>query len=453
MKRVKAVILAAGLGTRLRPLTDDMPKCLVPVGPGDAARPLLDYWLDLLGDAGVREALINTHAFRDPVRRYCDSRSSDGCRHLHEAYEPTLLGSAGTLAANATFADDASCVIIIYADNLSDADLSSLLAFHTSHEDPVTMMLFRAGAPSQCGIAELDDDRRIVSFVEKPREPASNLANAGVYVLDADAYREIARMNAFDLGHDVLPRFVGRMRGWEWTGYHRDIGTLDAYEQAQRDVPTLLAARGANAQGRRRAVFLDRDGTIIEHVHYLADPALVRILPGAPEALKRLRAAGYRTIVVSNQSVVGRGIASADQMVTVNRRMCDLLAKDGVVLDAIYTCTDVPASASRTDVERFDRKPGPGMLVRAAREHHLDLPRSWMVGDMISDVLAGHNAGCCGSILVETGQDDGAEHDLPAVSFDRSRDLAQAAQLILTRSKNRQKCPGTTAVAPRENAV
>ena len=160
--------------------------------------------------------------------------NAEGRLHLVESYEPTLLGSAGTIAANADLADGADEVVIIYADNLSDIDLRPLLAFHRQHGDPLTMVLFRAPNPRACGIAELDDEGRIVSFVEKPSEPKSDLANAGLYVLSTAAYREIAAMKAFDLGFDVLPRFVGRMRGWVWGGYHLDIGTHAALERARQ---------------------------------------------------------------------------------------------------------------------------------------------------------------------------------------------------------------------------
>ena len=102
------------------------------------------------------------------------------------------------------------------------------------------MVLFRAPNPSACGIAELDKEGRIISFVEKPKTPASNLANAGLYVIDAAAYREIAEMKAFDLGFEVLPRFVGRMRGWIWGGYYLDIGTHESLERAERDARDLF---------------------------------------------------------------------------------------------------------------------------------------------------------------------------------------------------------------------
>src|SRR5258708_12597294 len=154
-----------------------------------------------------------------------------------------------------------------------------MLAFHRSHGDPFTMLLFRAPDPRACGIAELDDAGRVVSFVEKPREPRSNLANAGVYVVSADAYREIAALKAFDLGFEVLPRFVGRMRGWAWEGYHLDIGTPEALEKARRDAPGLLARPRPVRAGERLAVFLARDGALIEPAPYLPPPPPPLTLP------------------------------------------------------------------------------------------------------------------------------------------------------------------------------
>ena len=234
--RTKAVLLAGGLGTRLRPLTETVPKCLVDIG----GQPLLDYWIDGLERAGIRELLINTHHLPEPVRAHlAELRSARGLS-IQEAYEPKLLGSAGTLTANRDFAGGADEVVIIYADNLSDMDLGASLRFHRGHGDPFTMVLFHTTRPKECGIASMDGASRIVEFEEKPKEPKSNLANAGVYVLSADAYREIADMHAFDLGFDVLPRFVGRMRGYAHEGYHLDIGHMAALEQARADVARVF---------------------------------------------------------------------------------------------------------------------------------------------------------------------------------------------------------------------
>jgi D,D-heptose 1,7-bisphosphate phosphatase len=422
---VKALVLAAGLGTRLRPLTDRIPKCLVPI----AGRPLLDLWMDRLADVGATDVRVNTHAHAGQVRAYIAGVNASARLRVAESYEPELLGSAGTVAANADLADGAEAVIIVYADNFSTVDLRGMLAFHRSHGDPFTMLLFRAPCPSACGIAELDAEGRVVSFVEKPREPKSDLANAGVYIVDADAYREIAAMKAFDLGFEVLPRFVGRMRGWAWDGYHLDVGTFEALNRARRDAPALLGISPKS----RPAAFFDRDGTLIEKVHYLSEPEQVRLLPGTAESLRRLRDAGFACVVVTNQSAVGRGLFSEARLHEIHDEMNRQLAAEGAAVDAIYYCTHVPDLEDRTVITLPDRKPGPGMLLRAAEELDLDLEASWMVGDMISDVLAGINAGCQGSILVHTGKGlTDAERRL-SIPYEDADNLVEAADLILGR--------------------
>jgi D-glycero-D-manno-heptose 1,7-bisphosphate phosphatase len=138
----------------------------------------------------------------------------------------------------------------------------------------------------------------------------------------------------------------------------------------------------------RAAAFLDRDGTIIHDEHYIADPARVRLLPGATEALRRLREAGMMLVVVSNQSGVARGRITPAQVAAVHARMTELLGFAGVSIDAAYHCEHGP------DDDCTCRKPRPGMLLRAAEEHAIDLRRSIMIGDKPSDVAAGLAAGC-----------------------------------------------------------
>ena len=237
----KALLLAGGLGTRLRPLTDHTPKCLVPI----AGRPLLDYWFDAFAAADIIDVLINTHHLPEKVRAYIQDKNTAGLFRSTEAYEPQLLGSAGTLHANRNFVSDGDTALIVYADNLSNVDLRRFLKFHHLHGDPMTMLLFRAPNPEKCGIAQLDSNNRIVEFVEKPKAPSGNLANAGIYALTSRAFHEMADMKRFDLGFDVLPSFVGRMRGWVWDGYHRDIGTPQALQEAEQVAPRIFAGAAA----------------------------------------------------------------------------------------------------------------------------------------------------------------------------------------------------------------
>ena len=165
------------------------------------------------------------------------------------------------------------------------------------------------------------------------------------------------------------------------------------------------------------AIFLDRDGTLIEWVHYLRDPARVRLVPHAARALSELRALGYRLVLVTNQAALGKGLLTSSELHDVHRRLEALLAAEGVSLDAWYFCPHVAKGSDRLAIEHPDRKPGPGMLFRAAREHGLALARSIMVGDALSDTLAGRNAGCAATVLVRSGLGTRSDEQHPSVDY------------------------------------
>ena len=184
-----------------------------------------------------------------------------------------------------------------------------------------------------------------------------------------------------------------------------------------------------NAIGMRRAVFLDRDGTLIEHVHLLTQPRQVRLLPGAADAIRNLQSLDYACIIVTNQSVIGRGMLTEAGLTQVHDEMHRQLAAHNVRLDGVFFCPEAPTNSDRTIIEHHDRKPGPGMLLRAAREMLLDLSRSWIIGDMHSDMLAGRNARLRGTILVRTGQGEAVDPNDPAVDY-VATDLLEASRLI-----------------------
>lgn len=179
------------------------------------------------------------------------------------------------------------------------------------------------------------------------------------------------------------------------------------------------------------AVFLDRDGTLIEERSYPARPEQVRLLPGAADAVRSLRAAGFACVVVTNQSGVGRGYLTLDDLAAVNDEMSRQLRLESTDLDGLYYCTVAPSGQDKTVIEHPDRKPGPGMLLRAARELNLDLTNSWVVGDSVSDILAGRNAGCRDGILVRTGHDLAEAAALLGNGVVILDNLAEAAAWIL----------------------
>lgn len=179
----------------------------------------------------------------------------------------------------------------------------------------------------------------------------------------------------------------------------------------------------------KRAVFLDRDGTIIELVHHLTDPADVKLISGAGPAITSLRSAGYTVVIVTNQSVIGRGKLTEEGLEEVHAEMLAQLAKHDAFVDAIYFCPLAPLQRDPTIIEDPMRKPGPGMLLAAAEDLDLDLSGSWMIGDTVSDILAGNSAGCR-SILVKTGY--GADVPDGIGIIDKVvGDLSDAARTIL----------------------
>jgi mannose-1-phosphate guanylyltransferase len=233
MTIMKAVLLVAGLGTRLRPLTDTTPKCLLPVG-GD---PLLRIWLDKLESAGVEHVLINTHWLKDHVEAFLSEERPKRKLDILTFHEPELLGSAGTLAANRAWFNKDDAFFIIYGDNLTTVDLKQMKRFHDHHDLPITLGVFRTAHPQRCGIAEADAEGTVTSFVEKPDNPQSNLAAAGVYISDTrifDAFPDTHESNGpvLDLGYHIFPKMAGKMKCYEIDELI-DIGTPQTYEKAK----------------------------------------------------------------------------------------------------------------------------------------------------------------------------------------------------------------------------
>ncbi|MEW6308915.1 MAG: HAD-IIIA family hydrolase [Bacillota bacterium] len=184
----------------------------------------------------------------------------------------------------------------------------------------------------------------------------------------------------------------------------------------------------------RRAVFLDRDGTIVEQrAGSLTSPAQLRLLEGAGRAVAALNQAGWAVVVVSNQSVVGRGQVSEGTLSRIHAALRQCLAAEGARLDAIYCCPHHPREALGMYRRGCDcRKPRPGLLFRAARELGLDLPSSYMVGDSASDLRAGAAAGCT-SVLVLTGHGRHTAIELRAQLDLVAPGVWEAARLILGR--------------------
>jgi mannose-1-phosphate guanylyltransferase len=228
---MKAFILAAGSGTRLRPLTDTAPKCLLPI----RGVSLLEIWLNNCAEAGIDEVLINVHAHADKIKNF--ARGYPGPVRVGVAEEEQLLGSAGTLAANRSFVLGEEDFFVLYGDVLTNISLADLLTFHRSRNLAATIGVYQALDPRQCGIVSIDDRGIISSFVEKPERPESNWAFSGVMIARPQVIDLIPSHRPADIGFHLLPRMVGQMAAYPISSYLLDIGTLASYTAAQSSWP------------------------------------------------------------------------------------------------------------------------------------------------------------------------------------------------------------------------
>lgn len=236
MDSLSAILLAAGHGSRLAPLTDKWPKCLMPV----QGRPLLDYWMASLFGCGVQPVFVNTHRHSDVVLEYL-SRSAF-VNWVVPFYEEKLLGTAGTLRALAPQLSEGP-LVVAHADNLCLCDFRAFLRAHAERPQgcALTMMSFTTPTPQSCGILTVDSNGVVIHMDEKPNRPTGNLANAAVYVFEPEVI-DFIKVNPLvsDLTRDVLPHFMGRIHVWHNEGVLRDIGTVAQLTESQYDqVPNL----------------------------------------------------------------------------------------------------------------------------------------------------------------------------------------------------------------------
>jgi len=227
---VRALLLAAGLGTRLRPITDTTPKCLVPIH----GIPLLDVWLDLLLTGGFERILVNTGYRAEQVRMHV--QRSRWRERVDLVHEDVLLGTGGTVLANRAYFGD-QAFLVAHADNLTRFDVAGFIACHQVRPAGcvMTMMTFDTDSPQSCGIVERDERGVVIGFHEKVENPPGHRANAAVYLFEPtviDALESLGQ-STIDLSTEVLPALLGRIATFHNTGYHRDIGTPESLRLAE----------------------------------------------------------------------------------------------------------------------------------------------------------------------------------------------------------------------------
>ena len=219
---MKVLLLAAGLGTRLRPITNTIPKCLVPIG----GKPLLQIWLERLSLAGFGPFLINTHYLHHKVEEFIEG--SDFKDDVTLVFEPELLGTAGTLIKNIDFFEGEDGMVL-HADNYCLANLKKFEQAHQNRPDhcDLTMMTFLTNDPQSCGIVEVDERGVVVGFHEKVDEPPGNIANGAVYIFSKEALKglETQTLEQNEITVSIIPKYVCKIASFATKEMFMDIGS------------------------------------------------------------------------------------------------------------------------------------------------------------------------------------------------------------------------------------
>jgi D-glycero-D-manno-heptose 1,7-bisphosphate phosphatase len=384
--RIKqAVLLVGGRGTRLGLLTTSVPKPLLEIAPGLR---FLDVLLDQVARHGFTDIVLLAGHLGDQVEALYQNRS------VHDATvrvvrEPEAAGTAGALTFAAHLLDD--WFLMANGDSFFDINLRALANGPFSGLQGRLALRTVADA-SRYGSIKLDGDR-VVSFVEKGIGTSDpGVISGGIYVLSLAILDGIRA--PCSLEREVFPwlAHTGGLGGTLFDGYFLDIGLPDTFQRAREEVPGRLV---------RPAAFLDRDGVLnvdIGHTHRAEDLVW---LPGAREAILNLNEAGYLVLVITNQAGIARGHYGEAEMAAFHARMQDDLAEIGAHIDAFYFCPfhEEAVTPAYRIADHPDRKPNPGMILRAMREWPVDPTRSFLIGDQDRDIAAARRAGLPGFLF------------------------------------------------------
>ena len=377
---MECVILAGGMGTRLRSVVSGLPKCMAPV----AGKPFLHYLLEQLEASGFNHIILSLGYKHEAIEEWIAGRK--GRARISTVVEEEPLGTGGGVRFALSKAEEED-VFVLNGDTWLDVRYRKMLDLHKASGAVATLALKPMENFDRYGEVVLGPEGRIAAFREK-RPCEEGLINGGVYVIRRNALEVLPEK--FSIEKDFFEKEVSRgtLAGFVTDGYFIDIGIPEDYARAQEEFAKAVYKRFDT-------LFLDRDGVINVQIvgDYVRRPEQMEFIPGALEALAMLRPFFRRMMVITNQRGVGKGLMTEKDLKTVHDYMCGEIERAGGHLDAVYYCTEPNDSCPR-------RKPNPGMMEDVKADFpDIDLSRCLMVGDKPSDMLFAERAGIWGAMV------------------------------------------------------
>lgn len=428
---MKVVVLAGGKGTRLG--LSAIPKVMVPV----AGVPLLERTLKSAVEQGFTEFLFLTGFLGDVIERHFGDGGRFGAT-IEYVREPEPLGTAGCF--NPIKDRLTEPFVLVYGDILMDVDFAALTRFAMEKGGAGTLFAHPNDHPFDSDLLEVDAHGRIIAVHPKPHPIDAhypNLVSAALYVLSPGALKFVGNDGPSDWGKDVFPKLVrtAPLYAYKSCEYVKDIGTPERLARAERHLKQGRLDRLA-LRNLKPVLFLDRDGVINQERGGVHSPSDVALIPGAANAIRSFNEAGVPVICVTNQPDLAKGMMDWADLRAVTGEIDNQLAREaGAYLDDIFFCPHHPergwpGEVAELKVDCSCRKPKDGLLREASKLHHIDLQRSWLVGDRYCDIAAASAAGVR-SVLVETGHAGNDRSQYTDEPDRRCTSLADAAEFIL----------------------
>ena len=413
---MKTVIMAGGKGTRIASVNAEVPKPMIPI----LDKPILEYQLECLRDQGYDDFILVVGHLGHVVQDYVGDGSGISPAtgkpfgvKIEYVVETEPLGTAGALfLLKEKLGED---FLLLCGDVIFDIDVKRFYDFHKTHGGVATLFTHPNSHPYDSGIIMADDEGKVTNWLHKedPRQWYRNRVNAGLHFFSHKIFEQglFQELKKVDLDREVLKPLIptGQLFVYDSPEYVKDMGTPDRFFAVIEDIRSGKV-RGKNLSNPQKCVFLDRDGTLNKLVGFLRDIDELELLPGAAEAVRKINESGYLAILATNQPVIARGEVTFDQLREIHNKLETLLGQEGAYLDAIYYCPHHPHKGYEGEIPelKFDcecRKPKPGMLLQAAKDYHIDLSASYMVGDGEFDVQCGINAGCKSVMITQDDVD------------------------------------------------
>lgn len=395
---VKTVIMAGGKGTRISGIASGIPKPMIDI----CGKPLLERQIDWLKAQGIRELTIIVGHLGNKIREYFFDGRSFGVS-INYVIEEVPLGTAGGLY-HLKFEDNRP-ILLINGDIMIDINLKKLLEYHYKKHADITLLTHPNNHPFDSALIETNHDGKVINWLNKEdyRGDYKNRVNAGIHVIETHTLSFMENMKQpekVDLDRELLKPNIGEYNiyAYDTPEYVKDMGTPERYQIICDDYRKGIVNK-KNLRHKQRAIFLDRDGTVNKYKGYITEPTQLELIDGAAEAIRIINKAGYLAILITNQPIIARGDRTIEDLEHIHNRLERLLGESGAYLDDIFYCPHHPDKGFSGERVEYKiacacRKPKPGLLYQAAAKYNIDFANSFMIGDSVSDIMAGEAAGC-----------------------------------------------------------